>query len=233
MTNIKLLLIYTLAMPMCNAIAQTPPFSTFVESGEKRSIDWNDMQGRLVDVDGLAWGAFDKGLGYHLVLPNGKVYLKDTDLLSSKQNGRLVRVTGVLRKFRVNAAPKDAQGYSQTFEYYALDVVEMTRIEKLELDQLLPTKREWIVPGAAAENVEKMIQDRNFPEYPLALRASTDGSTTKSCLVSDGIVLVYRVLDGQIASVSKIKLNDPDKRVDDEWVTLSGFKLPLVAKNAR
>jgi hypothetical protein len=210
MANLKLFLIAILAMPACNAIAQTTntvdssPHSTFIERGEKRTIAWNDMVGRIVDVDGLAWGAFDKGLGSHLVLPHGKVYLKNPDFLNSDQNGNLVRVTGVLRKSRIDAAPKGAQGYSQPFEYYTLDVVEITRIEKLELDQ-----------------------DRNLKEYLLALRAPTDGSTTKSYLVSDGLVLVYSILDGRIATVSKIKLNNPGK-VDDEWIRLKGFKLPPI-----
>ena len=238
MANLKLFLIAIFALPACNVFGQAAvkiddgPNSTFMERGQKRTIAWNDMTGRLVDIDGLAWGAFEKGLGSHLVLPNGKVYLKNADLLNSDQNGRLVRATGVLRKSRVDAAPKSAQGYAQPFEYYSLDVVEIVRIEKLELDQLLPTKNDWILSGSSAENVSLMIQNRKFNEYLLALRAATDGSTTKSYLVSDGIVLAYRVLDGRVVSVSKIKLNEPGKG-DDEWITISGFKLPPVAKNAR
>ena len=238
MANLKLLLIAILALPACNVFGQAAskidagPHSTFVERGQKRSIAWNDMTGRLVDVDGLAWGAFEKGLGSHLVLPRGKIYLRNTDLLDSDLNGRLVRVTGILKKSRVDPAPKNAQGYSQSFEYYYLDIVHVSRIEKLELDQLLPTKNDWILPGVTAENAERMIQARKLDEYLLALRAPTDGSTTKSYLVSDGLVLVYRVLDGRIASVSKIKLNKPGK-IDDEWISVNGFKLPPVAKNAR
>ena len=238
MANLKLLLIAILLLPACNVFGQAVikieagPNSTFVERGQKRTIAWNDMTGSVVDVDGLAWGAFEKGLGSHLVLPRGKVYLKNTDLLNSDLNGRLVRATGILMKSSVDAAPKGAQGYSQPFEYYYLDVVDISGIAKLELDQLLPTKNDWILPGVRAENAERMIQDRNLKEYLLALRAPTDGSTTKSYLVSDGLVLVYRVLDGRIASVSKIKLNKPGK-ADDEWITLNGFKLSPVPTNAR
>lgn len=233
MAYLKLFLIAILAMPACNAIAQatntvdSSPHSTFIEHGERRTIAWNDMVGRIVDVDGLAWGAFDKGLGSHLVLPHGKVYLKNPDFLNSDQNGHLVRVTGVLTKSRVDAAPKGAQGYSEPFEYYTLDIVEITRIEKLELDQLLPSKDDWIFHGVSAEIAARMIQDRNLKEHLLALRAPTDGSTTKSYLVSDGLVLVYSILDGRIATVSKIKLNNPGK-VDDEWIPLKGFKLPPI-----
>jgi len=239
MANLKLLLIAILALQTCDAIGQTAikidtgPHSTFVERGERRTIAWNDMTGSLVDVDGLAWGALEKGLGSHLVLPRGKIYLKNTDLLRSDLNGRLVRATGVLRRSRVNAAPKGAQGYGQPFEYYYLDVVHLSRIVKLELDQLLPTKNDWILPGVTAEKAEQMIQDRNLDEYLLALRAPKDGATTKSYLVSDGVVLVYRILDGRIASVSKINLNDPAQKADDEWITLNGFKLPSINRNAR
>lgn len=238
MANLKLLLIAILVLPACNVFGQdtikidADPNSTFVERGQKRTIAWNDMIGSVVDVDGLAWGAIEKGLGSHLVLPRGKIYLKNTDLLDSDLNGRLVRATGILRKSNVDAAPKGVQGYSQPFVYYYLDVIDISGIAKLELDQLLPTKNDWILPGVRAENAERLIQARNLKEYLLALRAPTDGSTTKSYLVSDGLVLVYRVLDGRIASVSKIKLNKPGK-VDDEWITLNGFKLPPVAKNAR
>ena len=100
-------------MPLGNALAQTSikidpgSHSTVVERGGKRTIAWNDMIDRIVDVDGLAWGAFHKGLGSHLVLPHGKVYLSNTDLLKSDLNGRLVRVTGILRKSHVSAAPTD------------------------------------------------------------------------------------------------------------------------------
>ena len=86
MANLKLLLIAILAMPLGNALAQTSikidsgPHSTVVERGGKRTIAWNDMIDRIVDVDGLVWGAFHKGLGSHLVLPHGKVYLSNTDL---------------------------------------------------------------------------------------------------------------------------------------------------------
>lgn len=241
MKNLKLLLIAIFAMPVSCAFAQkaikidTGPHSTFVEGGTKRTIAWNDMVDRVVDVDGLAWGALEKGLGSHLVLANsqnGKVYLRGADLLEADLNGRLVRVSGVLRKTRVEAAPKFAQGYSKPFEYFYLDVVQISPIDRLELDQLLPTENDWVLPGSAVADVERMIQSRSLEAYTLALRASTDGSTTKSFLVSDGLVLACRVLDGRVISVSKILLNEPGK-MDDEWVSINGFKLPPVPNSVR
>ena len=239
MKHLKLLLIAIFAMPVSCAFAQKAieidagPYSTFVEGGTKRTIAWNDMVDRVVDVDGLAWGAMEKGLGAHLVLANGqngKVYLKGTNLLEADLNGRLVRVTGVFRKARMEAAPKFAQGYSEPFDYFYLDVVQISPVDRLEMDQLLPTENDWVLPGVAAADVERMIQSRGLQEYPLALRASTDGSTTKSFLVSDGLVLAYQVLDGRVTSVSKILLNEPAARIDDEWVSLNGFKLPPVPR---
>ena len=228
-------LIVVVGMPVDFGFSQTAvkidagSGSTFIERGEKKWIAYDAMVGQVVDVDGLAWGAFDKGLGAHLILPRGKVYLKDMPL---EQNGRLVRVTGILRKSSVGVAPKGAQGYSQPFDYFSLDIIQMSRIEKVELDQLLPTKDDWVLPGVSADAVAKMIQSRNFAEHPLALAASRDGSTTKSFLVSDGVVLAYRVLDGRVISVSKIKINKPGK-IDDEWAPLNGYKFPPIEQRGR
>ena len=239
MAHLKLLLITIFALQAPAAIGQTAikldagPQSTYVERGQKRTISWNDMIGSLVEVDGLAWGAFEKGLGSHLVLPRGKIYLENSDLVASDLNGRLARVAGVLRKSRVDAAPKYAQGYSQAFEYYYLDVVDISQVAKLEFDQLLPTKNDWIRPGVTAEDAERMIKDRNLNEHLLALRTPARGEITKSYLVSEGIVIVYRILDGRVISVWKIKLNDLAKRIDDEWITLKGFKLQPISEIAR
>lgn len=208
-----------------NANSQT---STYIEGGRKHTVAWDDMMGSIVEVDGLAWGAFDKGLGPHVVMANHKIYLENIDLIEADLNGRLVRITGVLRKSRVDPAPRGAQGYSQPFEYYYLDTVAVNNIDKVKLDQLRPSKDDWIVPGLSADAAAKLIADRNMQAYPLALAAEKYGSETHSHLVSDRVVVVYRIINGTVSSVSQINLNGIGK-VDDDWVQLPGFRLPPLA----
>ena len=50
-------------------------------------------------------------------------------------------------------------------------------------------------------------------------------------MVSQGLVLVYRVLNGDVISVSQISLNGVGK-LDDEWVDLPGFRLPSIRELA-
>ena len=160
------------------------------------------------------------------------VYLKNLDLLNTDLNGRLIRVTGVLRKSRVEAAGKFAQGYSQPLEYFYIETISASRIEKLEQDQLLPSKNDWIIAGLSADTVANYITDRKLKPYALSLAASKDGSRTHSFLVSEGLVLAYSVLNGRVSSVSKIHLNNLGKS-DDKWVGVKGFKLPPVQTTAR
>ena len=239
MKNLKLLLAVLLSVPACCVFGQNAieidagPHSTFIERGQKRSVAWNDMVDRVVNVEGLAWGAFEKGLGSHLVLPHGKVYIKGVDLHKTDLNGRLVHVTGVLKKSRIEAAPVGAQGYSKPFEYFYLDVIDISQTEKIGIDQLLPTKDDWVLPGASAEHVARLIAARKLDKYPIAITRSTDGATPHAYKVSEGLVLVYMVLRGKVTTVSNIKYSNAGEP-KEQSTTLRGFKLPpLVGKIAR
>lgn len=229
MTRLFLFLLLVQLAGLNNAFAQT---STFVERGVKHTVAWDDMVGSMVEFDGLAWGAFEKGLGEHVVLPNLKIYLKNLDLIESDLNGRLVRIAGVLRKARVEPAPPGAQGYSQAFDYFYVDTVSVARIEKLKLDQLLPSRDDWIVPGLSADAATRLITERNLQAYPLALSAAKDGTSTSSFLISNDLVLVYRVLDGRVVTVSQINLHEAGK-LDDEWIGVPGFRLPPITNQVR
>src|SRR5438045_1685479 len=71
--------------------------------GEKKTVSWDEFIGQVVSVDGLGWGAFEKGQGEHLILPQSeRIYLRDN---KREMEGRLVRVTGVLRKYHQPASP--------------------------------------------------------------------------------------------------------------------------------
>jgi hypothetical protein len=82
---------------------------------------WDDLLGKRVVAEGLAWGAFAKGLGEHVILEDAKVYVRKIDYLKHDLDGRLVRVTGVLRRQRMTKAPPGAQGYSDGFDYYVIE----------------------------------------------------------------------------------------------------------------
>lgn len=213
----------------------SPAFSQssfYIDGNTKHTVAWDDMVGSIVEFDGMAWGAFEKGLGAHVVMPRNKVYLEGVNLLKNDFNGRLIRVAGVLRKTHVERAPKGAQGYSQSFEYFYVDAIAASRIDKVSLDQLLPTKDDWIVPGMSSEAADKVITARKFEPYLLALAAAKDGSETKSFLVSKGVVIVYRVLNGNVVSVSSVQLNGAGK-LDDQWMAVRGFRLPTLTENTR
>jgi len=216
-------------LPCTQIFAQLAPP---VSSNVTRVSTWDDRLGSIVEVEGLAWGAMEKGLGDHILMPHNKVYLKNLDLLKTDLNGKLIRVAGVLRKSRVNPAEKFSQGYTRAFEYYWIETISFKQIEKVTEWQLLPTSDDWIVPGISADSALKLVSDRQLQPYPLALAASKDGSTTHSYLVSEGIVLVYRELKGNIVSVSQIKLNGVGK-VDDDWLEIPGFRLPSVAQKSQ
>ena len=228
----RIIILALAALILVPAAFSSAQVSTHIVDNTKKEIAWNDMVDQIVDVDGLAWGAFEKGIGPYAVLPRGRVYLKNLDLLNTDFNGRLIRVSGVLRKSRVEPAGKFAQGYSQPFEYFYIEIISASRIDKLEHDQLLPTEHNWIVAGLSADTAAKYIADRNLQPYALSLAAPNDRSTSHSYLVSDGLVLTYRVQDGRVSTVTKIHLNSIGKS-DDKRVSVKGFKLPPVQANAR
>lgn len=99
--------------------------------GRKVSKPWADIVGREVVVEGLAWGATEAGLGNRVVLAHDTVYLRSIDLLNSRANGRLVRVTGTLRIGRVAQARPGAAGFSQAFEYFYIDVDKCEIVEQV------------------------------------------------------------------------------------------------------
>ena len=88
--------------------------------------------GKRVVAEGLAWGAMVKGLGERIVLPSGTpLYFTGGKFREQHKNGRTVRVTGRLKVETMEAAPPGAQGYSERFQYYALEVESIQIIEEV------------------------------------------------------------------------------------------------------
>ena len=61
-----------IAIILVPAAFSSAQISTYTVDNTKKEIAWNDMEDQIVDVDGLAWGAFEKGLGPYAVLPRGR-----------------------------------------------------------------------------------------------------------------------------------------------------------------
>ena len=99
------------------------------EETEVGEDPWKPLVNQTITADGLAWGAMEKGLGQRVILDDGLIYLKNPDFLKHKINGKLIRVSGVLRLRRMNAAPPGAQGYARPFSYYALEVINWKLID--------------------------------------------------------------------------------------------------------
>lgn len=78
-----------------------------------------------------------KGLGQHLILPNGRVYVRGFKFFDHDANGRLLRIEGVLRKRHVRKAPPGAQGYNADFDYFYVDT-SWQKVDKLTDPQNLP-----------------------------------------------------------------------------------------------
>jgi hypothetical protein len=101
-----------------------------VAEGRKISKPWNDVVGRMVVVEGLAWGSREKGLGQRVILDGSIVYVSNLDFAKQDLEGRLVRVRGTLQKKLMRAAPKGTQGYGEDFEYFTIAADQSERIDK-------------------------------------------------------------------------------------------------------
>lgn len=212
-----------IALSCASVFAQS---STYVDAkSQRRIVKWDDMVSRVIEVDGLAWGAQSKGLGAHLVLPNGKVYLRSINLTDSDLNGRLIRISGVLRKASTGPAPKGAQGYSERIDYFYVQPIEATRIDKVVRHQLLPSPHDWIVPGISIDEANALVRSRGLTKYGLALAASPDGSMAHSYRLGDNEVVVFYELNGQVKSVAKVQVSRVG-RGGDKWTSVLGCRLP-------
>ncbi len=90
------------------------------------------LVGKQVTVEGLAWGAMSKGLGERVVLPSGiPFYFTGGKYREQHKNGRTVRVVGRLKIETMEPAPEGAQGYTDRFQYYALEVESIQVIEEV------------------------------------------------------------------------------------------------------
>jgi len=108
-----------------------------IADDETNWYPYNRQFDKEVTLQGVAWGLHAKGLGIRVMMPDGvAAYFDPKDVGLSKDfdrwQGRLIEVTGILRKRKMGAAPKGAQGYGEAFEYLVVERAKIRAIEKVE-----------------------------------------------------------------------------------------------------
>lgn len=203
--------------------------STFEQNGQKQTIGWDQMVGQIVTVDGLAWGANEKGLGPYLVLPNGRVYVHDVDLVNHDLNGRLLRVSGFLRRSRAPSAVSPqglpAQGYSTPFNYYYIDAFSAERIDKVTYDQLLPSRNTWLHVGMNETAALALIKKHRLPVAYLSLIAPPGGHTWHTYVTGPGESLLLDAKEGTIVGLTRYLHSDQGKRHTKSF-SVRAFPIP-------
>ena len=214
------------AQPLANGYART---STMMVGHEKKYIPWEQFDGHLVEVEGLAWGGADKGLGEHLRLAqNDEVYLENLNTTNTDLDGRLLNVVGIFRKKHMEKAPPGAQGYGESFGYFSIEVIAVRRIEKVEQYQVLPARHEWIVPGMPAAEVLQKIQSRQWPVYHRSQIVSGAPDTKLHAFqINAARVLDLAERDGKITYVAETQLiRNGTIYPSEKSINLRGFELP-------
>ncbi len=210
------------AQPQANGYART---STIMVGHEKKFIPWDQMNGMLVEVDGLAWGGFEKGLGLHLRLTqDDEVYLENQNLSEADLNGRLLNVVGIFRKKRMEKAPPGAQGTNESFDYYTIEVIAARKIEKVEQYQVLPARGEWIVPGMPIAEALQKVQARKLTTLLTTPVKARGISSLHSFQVSASRTLSLGEAQGRIVDVWEHPANTY-QRDDKQGTVLRGYDL--------
>lgn len=216
---------FVIAVFVCTpASAQTS--RQFVD-GREETLAWDQMVGQMVTVDGMAWGAFEKGLGPRLVLPVGAIYVRDVDLLKHDLNGRLLRVSGVLRKGRMDAAPPGAQGFAAPIDYFYIETLSAERVEKVERDQLLSSTHEWLHIGMDEAAAVALLVRYGGQKTALQVMAEPPGQArhTYNLVAGEAITLVAAA--GRVISIDRVVFGNSGRR-DNEFYRLRAYPMPKV-----
>ena len=104
---------------------------------ESNWYPYNRQFDKKVVLQGIGWGQGAKGLGIRVMTPGGvAVYFDAKDMRLAgefkKWQGKLIEVTGILRKRTMKPGPKGAQGYSESFEYLVIEDAQIRAITKVE-----------------------------------------------------------------------------------------------------
>jgi len=83
-------------------------------------------------VEGIAWGALEKGFGPYVILNGDRVYVDGLDRLGTNAEGKLIRVVGVLAVQRIPAARHGSAGPSDDVLIYRIERAKWEFIERVE-----------------------------------------------------------------------------------------------------
>lgn len=104
-----------------------------VDNRKPDAKSWESYLGKQVQVEGLACGLFDKGVGPYLVMADGAMcYVQGLDDKPTEFDGRIVRAKGTLTKRTYEKSPPTSQGFAESFFVYALDDAKLTKLDKAE-----------------------------------------------------------------------------------------------------
>lgn len=123
---------------------QSREFTHQIVNGKKVAKPWSEIVGKRVQAEGLAWGAFEKGLGPRVILDHVAISVRGVDFVKRDLNGKTVRVEGILRVEHARAAPVGAQGRREDIWIYHIDAERVEPIERVEwpwLQESLPSNR--------------------------------------------------------------------------------------------
>lgn len=108
-------------------------YGQWKNGGYSRQRTWSDVVGERVVAEGLAWGVGEKGLGQRVILDYGHVYVDGAEL----SQGKLVRIVGALERRHMSAAPPDAQGYGQAFDYFCIKAEKVEGLNAVKAPMLV------------------------------------------------------------------------------------------------
>jgi hypothetical protein len=208
------------------SLTDAQPTSRHAANGTVREIAWTDMVDQVVSIDGVAWGWLHKGIGQYVASPSQQVYLNSLARKPEEIDGRLVRVTGILRRHHMPAAPPGAQGVSQEFDYYSIDAFSVEPIERVERDQLLMVGEDWIYVGMDGKRAVDLVRARQLSEFHFAVENPRDGAENFAYVVGDGLAIMFDVLSNKVVRMWTVKFYPEGKRLN-EWTEVRGHRILL------
>lgn len=93
---------------------------------------WKEIVGRNVVVQGLFWGAFEKGYGPYVIMNGSKIYIDSDKLPAAKVQGKLVEVKGKLVVQFQQAAPRNSAGIKLPLRIFKVRPTEYRILKRVD-----------------------------------------------------------------------------------------------------
>lgn len=95
------------------------------------AVPWREVVGKRVEVQGIAWGVFEKGAGEYIILNKAVVYTKDAGFLKASASGRLVKASGVLTLRKVKGGGMTSSGPNSDRDIFELAEIKWEFIDNV------------------------------------------------------------------------------------------------------